>query len=524
MPPFIGANVSGSNPTIPDVVIIGGALAGAATACLLRRRNPDLQVLILERSDRPRRRVGESTVEISAYFLGRVLGFTDHLLEKHLPKQGLRYWFANENAQALDQCSETGPRYNVRLPGFQIDRAVLDEHVLASAVAEGASLRRPVRVKRVQLVNGGRQVVEWEDETGAAQRTEPRWVVDASGVATLLARQEGWLEPNTAHPTAACWSRWSGVRSLDDRAFGSAYPAWFNRVKAQRSVATNHMAGYGWWAWFIPLKGGDVSVGVVYDQRLTELPAGPSLGERLRTMLNTHPAARELLADARWQEGDVHFRRNLAYSSSTFATDGAVLVGDAAAFIDPFYSPGMDWISFSTTAAAALIDASARGKPVAPRVARHNEQFRQSYDRWFRALYLDKYYYLGDFDLMTLAFRLDLGLYYLGIVTQPFKHGNRVLETPPFAHPNSKWPFRLMALYNRRLAAIARSRHRRGVWGRSNDRRFFGFISYEFNRRLPVRVFGLLLLWAGLELREGWRTWFSVRTPAAALEPRPATP
>jgi flavin-dependent dehydrogenase len=509
-----------SAPAHWDVIVVGGALSGSATTCLLLRRNPKLRVLILERSEQLKRRVGESTVEISAYFLGRVLGLTDHLLEKHIPKQGMRFWFANEDTKALDQCSETGPRYNVRLPGYQVDRAVLDEHVLANAVAEGAVLQRQVRVRKVSLVSGGSQVVEWETSDGTVQTATARWVVDASGVATLLARQEGWLKPNTAHPTATCWSRWSGVQSLDDRKFSTAYPMWSSRVKALRSTATNHITGYGWWAWFIPLKGGDVSVGVVYDQRLTELPPGPNLAERLRTMLNTHPTARALLEKATWQEGDVHFRRNLAYSATTFATDGAVLVGDAAGFIDPFYSPGMDWISFTTSSAAALIDASFRGKPMAPRVARHNADYLQSYDRWFKALYLNKYYYMGDFELMTLAFRLDLGLYYLGIVTQPFKHGNRVLETPPFAHANSKWPFHVMALYNRRLASIAESRRRRGVWGRRNAREYFGFISYEFNGRLPFRIFGLLMLWLGLELREGWRSWFSAAPALAILQPK----
>ncbi|MEO5958875.1 MAG: NAD(P)/FAD-dependent oxidoreductase [Opitutaceae bacterium] len=504
-----------------DVIVVGGALSGAATSCLLLRRNPKLRLLILERTEHFKRRVGESTVEISAYFLGRVLGVMDHLLEHHIPKQGMRFWFANDQARALDQCSETGPRYNVRLPGYQVDRAVLDEHVLATAVGEGAVLQRPVRVTAARLAPGGTQTVEWEDAAGTPQTARARWVVDASGVARLLARQEGWMLPNTAHPTATCWSRWSGVRSLDDRTLAAKYPAWSNRAKAIRSTATNHLTGWGWWAWIIPLKGGDVSVGVVYDQRIVELPPGPSLGVRLREMLTSHPVGRELLADAKWQEGDLHFRRNLAYSSTTYATDGAVLVGDAAGFIDPFYSPGMDWISFSSSAAAALIADSFRGKPVAPRVARHNVNFLTSYDRWFRALYLDKYYYMGDYELMTLAFRLDLGLYYLGIVTQPFKHGTRVLETPPFAHKHSLWPFRLMVLYNRRLAAMARSRHRRGTWGRRNHREYFGFISYEFNRRLPLRVFGLLCQWMGLELREGWRTWFATEPAAVALEVKP---
>jgi hypothetical protein len=109
----------------------------------------------------------------------------------------------------------------------------------------------------------------------------------------------------------------------------------------------------------------------------------------------------------------------------------------------------------------------------------------------------------------------------VGIVTQPFQHGSQILESPPFTHVRSKWPFRLMALYNRRFVAMAESRHRRGVFGRNNDRHHFGFISYEFNGRLPVRLAGLLCLWLGLELREGWRTWFGAMTAPAPFQAPP---
>jgi hypothetical protein len=80
-----------------------------------------------------------------------------------------------------------------------------------------------------------------------------------------------------------------------------------------------------------------------------------------------------------------------------------------------------------------------------------------------------------------------------------------------------------MAFYNRRLVAIAQSRQRRGVWGRANARQYFGFISYEFNRRLPVRVLGLLMLWLRLELREGWRTWFAAAPAPVAVLPNPVS-
>jgi hypothetical protein len=73
-----------------------------------------------------------------------------------------------------------------------------------------------------------------------------------------------------------------------------------------------------------------------------------------------------------------------------------------------------------------------------------------------------------------------------------------------------------MAFYNRRLAAIARSRMERGTWGRGNTGRYHGFISYELNGRLRPRVIGQLLMWMLLEAKEGWRTWFQSRRPVEA--------
>lgn len=510
-----------SNPTW-DVVVVGGALSGSATACLLLKRNPRLRVLIIERDLAFSRRVGESTVEISAYFLGRVLGLTEYLNENHLVKQGLRFWFTNDRVNTLDESSETGPGYNVRFPGYQVDRSTLDEHMLEKAVTTGAVLWRGLKVTDVELVAGEKQIIRWENAQGERGAETARWVIDASGVTALLARKNGWLVPNRDHPIAAVWSRWSGVKNFDSAELAEKFPGWARRVKAIRFTATNHLVGLGWWAWIIPLKGGDVSVGIVFDQRLTDLPSGNRLGERLRTMLMQHPVAREIMSEATFHEGDVHFRRNLAYKSTTFAGEGFVLVGDAAAFIDPFYSPGMDWISYTANAAAALVDDCCRGKPAKQRVDRHNERFHTSYTRWFEAIYRDKYFYMGDHELMTLAFRLDLGLYYLGVVSQPFKYGPRALEIPSFASKHSRLPAKIIALYHRRLVTIAKARIARGCWGASNDRRYFGFRSYELSWSLPWRISAGFLTWFALELREGWRTWF-IAPPAVSERPIHAT-
>lgn len=497
-----------------DVVVIGGALSGAATATLLLRHNPGIRVLIVEKSAQLTRRVGEATVEVSAFFMGRVLGLTQYLNENHLVKQGLRFWFKNDGVKSLGEASELGGRYQVRLPSYQLDRAAFDEEVLRRAGVAGAEILRPASVSSVELVPGGEQTLTLKhDETMRTVRT--RWIVDASGVAALLARKNGWWRQNAEHPTAACWSRWRGVKDWDSREFAEKYPEFASAAHSIRGTATNHVIGDGWWSWWIPLKGGDVSVGVVFDQRLVEWPKEEGkLGDRLKTFLMKHPVGCELLADAEFDESDQHWRRNLAYYSTTFAGDGFVLVGDAAAFMDPFYSPGMDWISFTTSAAAELITAQRRGEAMDERITEHNRAFAQSHRSWFEAVYKDKYEYMGEWDLMSLAFRLDLGLYYLGIVSQPFKFGERALFIPPFSVRASRPVFRLMRTYNRRLAEIARHRRATNSLGKTNRGRRCLIPGFTLKGSDIQGVLGALATWFWLELTEGWRTWW--QRPAIA--------
>src|SRR6202011_3059773 len=95
-------------------------------------------------------------------------------------------------------------------------------------------------------------------------------------------------------------------------------------------------------------------------------------------------------------------------------------------------------------------------------------RFALSYSSWFESVYKDKYEYMGEWDLMSLAFRLDLGLYYLGIVSQPFKLGVKALLSPPFTTSLSRPVFHLMRTYNRRFAQIARRRRRMSALGKAN--------------------------------------------------------
>ena len=129
-----------------DVVIMGGAFSGAATALMLKRKHPAARILIIEKAAEFDRKVGESTTELSSCYMTRLLGLTNYLGHHQLAKQGLRMWFSNRPDQAFDDCVEMGARYQARLPTFQVDRSTLDQHMLELAVEAGCELRRPAKV------------------------------------------------------------------------------------------------------------------------------------------------------------------------------------------------------------------------------------------------------------------------------------------------------------------------------------------------------------------------------------------
>src|SRR5262245_60750894 len=245
-----------------DVVIIGGAFSGAATALMLKRKRPEARVLIIEKGAAFDRKVGESTTEVSSCYMTRILGLTHYLGHHQLPKQGLRLWFSNRNDQRFDDCVEIGTRYQSRLPGFQVDRAKLDSHLLELACKLGCDIWRPAKVTAFELNDGNGQTIRAIITNGAkssstyspgSQELAPqrprermatcRWIIDATGRAAMFARKLGHFRPNTEHPINAAWARFSGVKEWDSYEWRERFPEYANHCRTAREWATNHLFG-----------------------------------------------------------------------------------------------------------------------------------------------------------------------------------------------------------------------------------------------------------------------------------------
>ncbi|MDX1631286.1 MAG: tryptophan 7-halogenase, partial [Thermoanaerobaculia bacterium] len=331
-----------------DVVVIGGAFSGSSAALLLRRWNPDARILVVERTEAFDRKVGEATVEISAFFLHRVLGLHELLAREHLPKHGLRYWFHRDQESTLEEMSEAGPSEVPRLPAYQLDRSRLDESLIEDARREGIDVLRPARIRSVDL-DWPLSTVAVEPSRGARREVGCRWVLDGSGRHAFLARRLRIRRRIEEHPTAAAWGRWRGAADLDGREIQGRDPRAprLDPIPPARGLATNHFCGHGYWIWTIPLSDGATSVGVVWDKSLFELPEGEGLEERYRRFVLGHPGVREILAPATPVPDDFRAYSHLPYTTDRYMDRGWALLGDAASFLDPYYSAGLDHASIS---------------------------------------------------------------------------------------------------------------------------------------------------------------------------------
>jgi len=404
----------------PDVVILGGGLAGLTLALQLRQRLPDLDVLVLERRKHPvavaAHKVGESSVEIGAHYLGRVLGLEEHLLQTQLRKFGFRFFFS-DGSEAFDRVTELGASRFLSTPSYQLDRGIL-ENDLGRLVREcGARFVDGATVRAFDVGEAGaRHTVRYVSACGE-QTVHARWLVDASGRAGLIKRRLDLAEAND-HDANAVWFRIDARIDVDD---WSDDAAWLGRCHPpQRWLSTNHLVGDGYWVWLIPLASGAHSVGIVADANRHPLESMDSFDKAMRWLEQHQPRLHRDLEAKRSRLLDFAFFRNYSYGCRQ-VFDGArrwAVTGEAGVFLDPFYSPGGDFIAISNTYITELVARDHGGAPVGA----HAELFQRLYLSFYRAMlpiYVGQYGLFGDARVLPVKVLWDY-TYYWGVLCQLF--------------------------------------------------------------------------------------------------------
>lgn len=363
-----------------DVVICGGGLAGLTLARQLRRALPALSVAVIEPVARPLPegafKVGESTVELGAMYLAS-LGLTPYLNREHVLKFGLRL-FPGGGELPVHARDEVGPPAGEAfVSAYQLDRGRLESDLRDMVESDGVTLYEAVRVTAVELTAGeAAHRVEAQHADGATATLSARWVVDATGRRALLRRGRGLGRP-PVYAGSAGWFRLSGrfdVTSMSDD------PGWLARPRVEaRWRSTNHFMGPGYWVWVISLPGERTSVGVVTHASHHAFDRVRTLDRCFAFLDDREPALAAALRrhiDGGEQVLDFGCTKRYGHDiERTLSAERWAVVGDAAAFVDPLYSPGTDLIALANSHTVEAIRADMQGRDLAARVAELDRHF-----------------------------------------------------------------------------------------------------------------------------------------------------
>ena len=401
-----------------DAVVLGGGLAGLTLALQLRQARPGTSILVLERRSFPMpeaaHKVGESTVEISAEYFTNILGLKDHILNDQLPKNGLRFFWTSDPKASMQTGLELGFGKVSPAASYQLDRGIFENYLAQQVVERGITLVDGARVTAVTLGegDGDHQVTVG---LGGTELTTVRtqWVLDASGRRAILRHQLD-LTREVAHDPNAAWFRVDAVVDVENF---SDDPEWRERMVDgdPRYLSTNHIMGRGYWIWLIPLASGSTSIGIVTDPSHFSLDQFPTFDKSM-DWLDVHEplvakGVRDALAGgAVLQDYKVlkHFSHG---SKQVFSADRWACTGDAGLFLDPFYSPGSDFVAISNSYITELVRKQLDGHGI--RIA--TKLFEMVYQTLFStglSIYEGQYPLFGNAKVMPVKVMWDICYYW----------------------------------------------------------------------------------------------------------------
>jgi geranylgeranyl reductase family protein len=308
-----------------EVIVVGGGPAGSATALLLARAGRE--VLLLDKARFPRHKACSEYINPGGVAALAELGLLDEVMAAGAHRLSEMRIHSPDGGQFTASFERAAPgRYALGLSRYRLDALLLD-----AARSAGVTVLERAHARNVWLDSGASVEVF---TNGTATRLHAPLIVGADGHHSCVTRSLG-LEQTQR------WPRRVGL------------------VVHYRQVAGNDCGGDMYvtpdgYAGVAPLEDGLTNIAVVMPEERVQRREG-TIEDLFEERLAAVPELRRRL-DGAVQVGSVRGIGRLGHRVRRPAGDGYLLVGDAAAFLDPFTGDGIYEALRGALLAAPVID------------------------------------------------------------------------------------------------------------------------------------------------------------------------
>lgn len=362
-----------------DLAIIGGGPAGTAAALEARRRG--LEVVLLDRDRFPRDKVCGEVLSAEAL----------PVVEQEIPAALCRAAII----RSAEFISRRGRTYAFHLPspGAGISRRLMDEALWQAAGASG------VRVHEGKVVRGVRRTPEgsWILDAGDRDPQESRFLIVACGRWWTLRGLPSPADPKTDRlaPTWVKSGAWLGAKTH------------FRGLERRSAVEMYFFPGG--YCGVAPVEDGLYNACCLVHRSLVRQACGRSPAEFVTWMARV---GRHRALDKRLGGGSQVSRTvtTAGMQFGKYATDweGALLVGDAAGFIDPFTGAGISMaLNSGRLAAETVARAGLRaGEPLPHAELHYRRELRRASGRSYALARLVRLLVMASGEVQEAAARL----------------------------------------------------------------------------------------------------------------------